>query len=110
MELREIAVTELADDEVRWWLCKHVDETLVFIKTCNLLMCEISADCSSRFCIVELVVEFLMYGRSISFGSERNERHKERLHVTKNVIMSFCAGGIAGWRLVEFRLMRIVLT
>lgn len=60
--------------------------------------------------MVELVVEFLMYGRSILFGSEKNERNKERLYGTKNVVMSFCAGGIASWRLVEFRLMRIVLT
>jgi len=44
------------------------------------------------------------------FGSERNEQYKERLYDTKNVIMSFCAGGIASWSLVEFRLMRIVLT
>ena len=59
---------------------------------------------------MELIVEFLMYGRGILFGSERNERYKERLYGRKNVIMSFCAGGIASWRLVEFRLMRIVLT
>lgn len=89
---------------------KHIDEPLVFIKTCHLLTCEITADYSSRFYIVQLVVEFLMYGWSILFGSERNEQYKERLYDTKNVIMSFCARGIASWSLVEFRLMRIVLT
>jgi len=85
-------------------------ELLVFIKTCRLLICEIIADCSSRFCIVELVVEFLMYGGRILFGSERNDKYNEIHYGTKNVIMSFCAGGIPSWRLVEFRLMRIVLT
>jgi len=59
---------------------------------------------------VELLVEFLMYGRSILFGSEKNEKYEERLYDTKNVIMLLCVGGIASWRLVEFRLMRIVLT
>lgn len=85
-------------------------ELLVFIKTCRLLICEIIADCSNTFCIVELVVEFLMYGGSILFDRERNGKYKERHYGTKNVIMSFCAGGLASWRLVEFRLMRIVLT
>lgn len=59
---------------------------------------------------MELVVEILMYGRSILFGSEKNERNKETLSGTKNIVISFWSGCVASWGLVEFRFMRTVLT